>query len=170
MWTKPTPAKRRLATEPNSVAKQANAAPSSDEPNRAETEEIVRALCTQFQRLETTQDNKLGVSVCSEFQQSVQLLVQCAAMSLQQPILRIAMAMDALMNELPPQPSQFRLGTLRLAVDVLEALIKHPELTPKASCDSAAVVVDPSRGSSTCNALRNVGFQPISFLDAREAL
>src|SRR5882672_2954053 len=62
MWTEPTPGKRRLATEPTYVAKQPNAAPSSDEPNRAETEELVRALCTQMQRLETTPDNKLGVS------------------------------------------------------------------------------------------------------------
>src|SRR5262249_52877046 len=104
MWTKQTPGKRRLAAEPTYIAKPPNAAPSPNEANRAETEEVVRTLCAQLQRLETTPDNKLGVSLCSEFQRSVQLLVQCASMSLQPPILRVAMAMDALMNELPPQP------------------------------------------------------------------
>src|SRR2546426_12419554 len=96
MWTKPTPGKRRLATEPTHVAKQPNTGPSFEEPNCAETQEIVRALCTQLQRLETTPDNKLGASVCNEFQRSVQQLVQYAAMSSQQPLLRVATAMDAL--------------------------------------------------------------------------
>ncbi|HYV29044.1 MAG TPA: hypothetical protein VFA77_16035, partial [Candidatus Eisenbacteria bacterium] len=171
MWTKPTPGKRRPATEPTNLAKQPTTGPSFEETNRAETEEVVRTLRTQLQQLETTPDNKLGVSVCSEFQRSVQLLVQSAAMSMQQHVLRVAMAVDALLNELPPQPSQFRLGALRLAVDVLETLTKHPELTPKASCDSAAVVVDATRGStSSCDALRNVGFHSSSFLDTRAAL
>jgi response regulator RpfG family c-di-GMP phosphodiesterase len=172
MWTKSTPSKRHLATEPTCAAKQPNTGPSFEEPNCAETKEIVRALCTQLQRLETTPDNKLGASVCNEFQRSVQQLVQYAAMSSQQPLLRVATAMDALLVELPPQPSQFRLRTLRLAVDVLETLIKHPELTPTASCDSAVVVVDETRGSSTsaCDALRTVGFHPSSFLDTRAAL
>src|SRR6185295_14613225 len=101
MWTKPTPGKRRLATEPTYVSKQPNTGPSFEEPNRAETEEIVRALCTQLQRLETTPDNKLGASVCNEFQRSVQQLVQCATMTSQQPVLRLATAMDALLVELP---------------------------------------------------------------------
>jgi DNA-binding response OmpR family regulator len=172
MWTKSTPSKRRLATETTSLAKQPNPGPAFEKPNCAETEEIVRALCSQLQRLETTPDNKLGASVCNEFQRSVQQLVQYAAMSTQQPILRLATAMDALLVELPPQPSQFRLRTLRLAVDVLDTLIKHPELTPKAACDSAVVVADETRGSSNsaCDALRTVGFHPSSFLDTRAAL
>src|SRR5262245_13024721 len=123
MWTKQTPGKRRLATEPTHVAKQPNTGPSFEEPKPAEMEEVVSALRTQLQRLETTPDGKLGTALCNEFQQSVQVLVQCATTSLQPTILRVATAMDALLSELPPQPSQFnfsRLRTLRLAVDVLE--------------------------------------------------
>src|SRR5262245_53613916 len=125
MWTKPTPGKRRLATEPTYVTKQPDTGPALEEPNRVEMERVVNALRSYLQRLETTPDNKLGTSVCNELQRSVQVLVQCASTSSQQPILRMATAMDALLSELPPQPSQFtfpRLRTLRLAVDVLETL------------------------------------------------
>ena len=172
---KSTPGKRRLATESTNVAKQPNTGPSFEEPNRAEMEEVVHALRTQLQRLETAPDDQSGASFCNEFQRSVQALMQCAAMSSQPPILRMATAMDALLSELPPKPSQFnssRQRTLRLALDVLETLITHPELTPKASCDSAAVVMDAERGSSSaaCNALRNAGFHPSSFLDTGAAL
>jgi len=175
MWIKSTPGKRRLATEPTYVAKQPNTGTSFEEPNRSEMEEAVRALRTQLQRLEKAPDDQSGASVCNEFQRSVQSLMQCAALSLQQPILRMATAMDALLSELPPKPSQFnssRQRTLRMALDVLETLIKHPELTPKAPCDSVAVVTDAQRGSSTtaCNALRNVGFHPSGFLDTDAAL
>jgi DNA-binding response OmpR family regulator len=105
----------------------------------------------------------------------VQALVQFAATSSQQPILRMATAMDALLSELPPQPSQFnssRLRLLRSALDVLETLITHPDLAPNTSGDSVAVVTDAKRGSSTaaCSALRNAGFHPTSFLDAGAAL
>jgi len=171
MWNKSNSGKRRPATEPTNVFKQPNPKPASVEPDRTETEDIVRTLSSQLQLLENTTDDTLGVSVCNEFQRSVQLLVQSAATS-PQPILRVATAMDALLTELPPQPSQFRLRTLRTAVDVLEALIQQPELAPKAACDRAAVVVDPKRGSPTaaCNALREAGFGPSSFLDTRAAL
>lgn len=174
MWIKSTPGKRRLATEPTNIAKQPNTGPSIDS-SRAEMEDVVRTLRTQLQRLETAPDDQSGAAVCNEFQSSVQALLQCASNSSQLPILRMAMAMDALLSELPPKPSQFnssRLRTLRLALDVLETLIKHPELTPKAPCDSAAVVMGAERGSSStaCNALRNAGFQPSSFLDTAAAL
>src|SRR5438445_1488010 len=77
MWIKSTPGKRRLATEPTSVAKQPNTGPSFEEPNRAEMEELVRALRTQLQRLETAPDDESGASVCNEFQRLVQALMQC---------------------------------------------------------------------------------------------
>src|SRR5580765_1719232 len=175
MWIKSTPGKRRLATEPTFAAKQPNTGPSVEEQSRAELDEVVRALRVQLQRLETAPDDQSGASLCNEFQRSVQALVQCAAMTCQQPIVRMATAMDALLSELPPKPSQFnssRQRTLRMALDVLETLIKHPELTPTASCDAVAVVTDVARGSSTtaCNALRNAGFHPSRFLDPRAAL
>ena len=174
MWIKSTPGKRRPAAEPTKVAKQPSSGPSSEDPNRAEMEEVVYALRTQLQTLETAPDDQSGASVCNQFQQSVQALVRCSAKGWQQPILRIATAMDALLSELPPQPSQFnssRLRTLRLALDVLETLLKYPDLAPKTSGDSAAVV-NAEQGSSTtaCNALRTVGFHPTSFLDTGAAL
>src|SRR2546423_10758645 len=105
MWMKSTPGKRRLATEPTYVAKQPNPGPSFEEPNRAEMEEVVRALRIQLRRLETAPDDQSGASVCNEFQRSVQALVQSAATSGQQPILRMATAMDALLSELPDRKS-----------------------------------------------------------------
>jgi len=170
MWNKPTAGKRPLAMKPVPVEKQPDTSPSSQEPNRAAMEEVVRGLRTQMQRIRTAADDQSGAAACNEFQRSVQVLMQCAATGWPKPILRVATAMDAVLNEVPPQPSQFNGSRLPLAVDVLETLIEHPELTPKAACDSAAVVMDGARGSSACNALRTAGFHPSSFPDTRAAL
>ncbi len=174
MWTKPTPGKPRLATEPIYVAKEPETAPSLQEPNRPEMEEVVRELRNQLQRLETSSDDRLGATACNEFQRSVQMLRLCATKEGQQPILRVATAMDALLGELPPKPSEFKsspLRPLRLAVDVLETLIKQPELTSKRSCDLATVVTTAERSSApACTVLRQAGFDPSSFRDTHAAL
>jgi hypothetical protein len=174
MWPKPTPGKPRLATEPIYVATQSETEPSVQEPNRPEIGEVVRGLRNQWQRLETSSDDRLGATACNEFQRSVQMLRLCATKDRQQPILRVATAMDALLAELPPKPNQFKsspLSPLQLAVDLLETLIKQPELTSKGLRDSATVVTTAERSSTlACTALRQAGFDPSSFRDTHTAL
>ena len=175
MWSKPTTGKSILAPELADVAKQPESVALLKEPSLAEIKDVVRALRTQFQRLETSSDDRSGAAICNEFQRSVQVLMECAGKGWQQPIRRVAKAMDAVLGELPPKPSEFKSSPLRplqLAVDVLETLIKHPELASKVSCDSAAVVASTEQNSSaaTNDALRRAGFEPSSFFETYAAL
>jgi CheY-like chemotaxis protein len=174
MWTKPTPGKPRLATEPIYVATQSETEPPVQEPTRPEIAEIVPGLRHQLQRLETSSDDRSGATACNEFQRSVQMLRLRATKDRQLPILRVATAMDSLLAELPPKPSQFKGSPLRpltLAVDVLESLIKQPELTSNGLRDSATVVTTAERSpNQACTALRQAGFDPTSFRDTHTAL
>lgn len=138
-------------------------------------EETVAGLSGQLQALSQCQDEVSRAAACRELHGLTEFLVACATSAGRKNLVRQASALQAFLQELALKPSHLTdsgLGTISLAVDVLNSLAGNPDLSESQSCEAIALVVDnePASCAAICNALRRVDLTPHALADPNTAL